>query len=287
MANLTSMQTFIEVAKAGSFAEAARRLSLPRSTVSTRVRTLEDRLQTRLLHRTTRRISLTEEGARYLERCEEIVARLAEIEADFGPADQLAGQLRVTIPVDMTKTALASQLVEFSTQHPALSIEVLVTDDALDLVENRIDLALRGGAPGSAGLVARRLGRGRLGLVASPHYLERHPITTPLSSLAEHRLLDPTGRGTSLGPALRAPVTTSSFELAKQLATQAAGVALLPTSLCEEELAAGSLRELPWHEELPELAMYLVMSTREHVPPRVRALIDFLVARAQTPQRSV
>ncbi len=153
---------------------------------------------------------------------------------------------------------------------------MVVTDDPLDLVANRIDLALRGGAPGSPGLVARRLSRGRLALLASPQYLQQHPVVTA-AGLAEHRLLDPTGRGASLGPTVQPPVTTTSFELAKQLATHAAGIALLPISMCQQELREGTLLEIPGADALPELAVYLVMTTREHVPPRVRALIDFLV----------
>lgn len=279
MISLSQIQTFLEVARSESFANASRRLSVPRSTVSARVRALEERLNVRLLHRTTRRVALTDEGRRYLERCQEAIDKLLEAEAELSRPDGISGTIRMTVPVDMSKHQLAQALTAFADRHPSIRIEVNVTDEVVDLVASNIDLALRGGAPGAPSLVARRMGEGQLALYASPQYAAERLPAASLSNLSGHVAFDPANRGRELlAAAAQGRVETRNFELAKALAIQSRGIALLPESICKQEVRAGQLTRLAFEKPLPVLALYVVMPSRLNVPARVRALVDFLIS---------
>jgi DNA-binding transcriptional LysR family regulator len=278
MIGLAQIQAFLEVARCGSFAAASQRLGVPRSTVSARIGALEEALKVRLLHRTTRRVALTDEGRRYMDHCEEAIDKLVQAGAELTFDDELSGTIRVTVPVDMPKRSLASIVGAFVDRHPATRIEVIVTDETLDLLAHNLDVALRGGAPGATGLVVRKLGEGEMALYASPQYVAARLPAQALTVLSEHVIYDPSRR-LSRSPGAKAPVTgigTSSFELAKSLAMQARGIALLPIGVCAEEVKSGSLQRLAHDEQIPALPLYLVMPSRRHVPTRVRAFIDFL-----------
>ena len=285
MLGLSQIQTFLEVAKSGSFAGASRRLSVPRSTVSARVRALEERLNVRLLHRTTRRLALTDEGGRYMAHCQGAIDRLMQAEAELSRLDEISGTVRLTVPVDLSKRWLAETLSAFADQHPRLRIEVLVTDAILDLVARNIDLALRGGAPGAPGLVARKLGDGRLALYASPRYAAATLRGQTLSSLSGQVVLDPAHqcRGSIADGARSGQIETRNFELAKALAIQSRGMALLPEDLCKEEIQDGRLIRIAFDQPLPVLPLYIVMPTRLHIPARVRALVDSLTVAETQP----
>jgi DNA-binding transcriptional LysR family regulator len=278
MIGLDQIQALLEVARSGSFASASQRLSVPRSTVSARVRALEERLHVRLLQRTTRRVAVTEEGRRYLERCEEAIEKLAEAEAEFAHPSNLAGTIRITAPIDMPKQPLAEVLGAFADHHPSIRFEVTVTDEVLDLVANNIDIALRGGAPGAAGLVARKLGEGQLVFYASPEYVAARLPTRGISNLSEHVIHDPSHRlpKRSGAKGWNGQVASRNFELAKMFAIQSRGIALLPEGVCTHELMSGALVRLRYDKPIPALPLYLVMPSKLHVPPRVRAFIDFL-----------
>jgi DNA-binding transcriptional LysR family regulator len=278
MIGLAQIHAFLEVARSGSFASASQRLSLPRSTVSARVRALEERLSVRLLQRTTRRVALTEEGRRYMERCEEAIEKLAEAEAEIGQPNDLSGTVRLTVPIDMSRQRLAEVLGAFADRHPSIRIEVIVTDETLDLVANNVDVALRGGAPGAVGLVARKLGEGNLAFHASPQYVATRLPARRLSNLSEHVIYDPAHRlPRRSGAKMRTrQIGTRNFELAKILAVQSRGIALLPEGLCTNEVASGALVRLPHDKPIAPLPLYLVMPSRLHVPARVRAFIDYL-----------
>lgn len=279
MSELAQVQAFIAVARAQSFTKAGMRLSLPRSTVSARVRALEERLNVRLLLRTTRRLALTDEGRRYLERCQDAIDRLAEAEAELSRPDELSGTIRLTVPVDMPKRHLARVVGKFAARHPSVRIEIIVTDEVVDLVANNVDIALRGGAPGAAGLVASKLGEARLAFYASPSYAAARLPARMVSDLSEHAVFGPVHRLPKPSAAKDArQVATQNFELAKELAVQAQGIALLPENLCIDDMSSGALLRLSYEPPMPSLPLYLVMPSRIHVPLRVRALAEHLKA---------
>ncbi len=278
--NLLQIQTFLEVAKAGSFSKASQCLSVPRSTVSARVRALEERLNFRLLQRTTRSVSLTNEGQRYYELSDKAIALLSEAEAEFSHPDSLSGNIRLSAPIDISKNHLANILTQFTDLHPLVHVEIIIADEIIDMVENNIDLALRGQSPGNLGLVARRLGEGQMGLYASPQYARSNLKRGSLKDFSGHVVFDPTGLGANIfGLAtVKTPIETRNFELVKALATNSKGLALLPETICKDALLKKELVLLKSNQKLPVLAMFIVMPSRKLVPLRVRALVDFLVS---------
>lgn len=278
MQSITNIQTFIEVARTGSFAQAGRRLSIPRATVSARVKTLEEGLNVRLLHRTTRQVSLTNEGQLYLERCEDALENLHAAEAELTTEDNVSGLIRLTVPVDIEKQKLAASLLTFRDLNPEARFEVIVTDAPLNLIEDNIDIALRGRSPGGDSLIARRLGEGRVGLFASKAYLDAHHYDDKHHSLSGHVVLDPghLAHKQILKGTLPSAIKTDHFELAKSLAMRAHGIAVLPCNICEETVRNEELIELSHSFNLPGLPLYIVLPSRKYMPTRVRRFIDFL-----------
>ncbi len=284
MISLTQIQTFLEVAKLGSFSKASLRLSVPRSTVSARIQALEERLNVRLLVRTTRKVSLTHEGQSYFDKCFAAIETLVALESEFEDKQQLSGNLRLTAPIDISKTYLVTILDEFVKLHPLVNIEVIITDETIDMVENNIDIALRGGAPGTSGMIARRLGEGELGLYASPAYIESNDVIDLLDETVNHIVYDPTGIGRHILSNARASksINTTNFELVKAMAVQALGIALLPKVICLKEVESGELLELDCNIVFPSLPIFIVMPSGKRIPERARALIDFLVLANQS-----
>lgn len=283
MPNYLQIHTFIEVAHSASFAEAARRLSLPRSTVSARVQALEKRLKVRLLQRTTRYVALTDEGRRYLEQCEDALNTLMQAEAEVNQGNELSGMIKITMPVDMPKQFIARTLKTFTDRYPAVQLEVIVSDDIMDLVTNRIDIALRGNNPGLPGLIARKLMTSTLAFYASPLYEKENSVNINSDSTQEYQVLNPAKQNLqAFFTKVRKPdIETLNFELAKALAIESTAIALLPENLCKEEVTTSKLTKLRVNNLPPTLPLYIVMPTRKQMPARVRALIDFLVESTQ------
>ncbi|MFT4763807.1 MAG: DNA-binding transcriptional LysR family regulator [Oleispira sp.] len=271
MSDLTQIQTFIEVAENGSFAEASRKLALPRSTVSARIQALEKRLRVRLFNRNTRRVSLTNEGSEYLEQCQQALSLLRTTEEKFANAHRLSGHLRLTVPVAMPKGPLAELLADFSLHYPDLSVDVVVTDEALDLVAENIDLAIRGRAPGDLDLIARELSRSEVSYFASPAYLESIERGADFV-LAKHCIFE-LGKPCSGS----VPLSTTNFELARELAVRDKGIVVLPDEVCAESVQRKELVKIALPDKPEPLAVYLVYPARIHMAPRVRVLVDFIV----------
>jgi DNA-binding transcriptional LysR family regulator len=271
MSDLTQIQTFIEVAENGSFAEASRKLALPRSTVSARIQALEKRLRVRLFNRNTRRVSLTNEGNEYLQQCQQALGLLRTTEEKFANAHRLSGHLRLTVPVAMPKGPLAELLADFSLHYPDLSIDVVVTDEALDLVAENIDLAIRGRAPGDLDLIARELSRSEVSYFASPAYLDSIEEGADLV-LAKHCIFELGKSNSGL-----VPISTTNFDLARELAVRDKGIVVLPDEICAESIRRKELVKIALPDKPEPLAVYLVYPARIHMAPRVRVLVDFIV----------
>lgn len=273
MSDLTQIQTFIEVANGKGFAEAGRKLSIPRSTASARIQSLEKRLGVRLFHRNTRRVSLTNEGLEYFDQCQQAMALLENAEEKFSNTHTITGKLRLTVPVAIPMLPLAELLSAFNVQHPELIIEIIVSDESLDLISNNIDLAIRGNKPGDMDLIARSLGDNPVKYLASPTFLTQNSGTTEKQLLQHNLIFSPANDKET------ATLKTKSFELAKALAIHNKGIVALPLSVCEAELKSGQLAELKISKEKnvsKNLSVYLVYSNRIHMPKRLRLLIDFI-----------
>jgi DNA-binding transcriptional LysR family regulator len=182
--DLNAVGTFIEVVRAGGFSAAARRLGMPRSTISLRVRTLEESLGVRLFKRSTRAVALTEEGRALFDGADAALGTLAETVTSIGAVGgELKGPIRVTAPADFPTRFLAEAIGSFRARHPRVTFEVILSNALLDLVSDNIDIALRIGIGNSQDAVMRTVFSAEYGLFASPGYLQQHGEPTTLADV--------------------------------------------------------------------------------------------------------
>ncbi|NRA22308.1 MAG: LysR family transcriptional regulator [Oceanospirillaceae bacterium] len=274
MSQLDQLQTFLVVANTLNFSEAGRRLALPRATVSARIKALETRLNTPLFLRSTRKVALTQEGAEYFLVAERLLNELNSIEERFMQRIYLQGEIRLSVPVEFPQQALVSLLADFSQLHPKVTVQIVVTDNALDLVAERIDIAFRGRAVTAQDLIARKLGETPLLLLASPSYCNRHSTLIKAGDWQRLAVLDPL----RLIPfsAATAPVDTTSMALARSFAQSGSAIALLPKQFCNEQISSGNLAVITSPDQLPRLPIYLVYASGNRLSKRVRSLKDFI-----------
>jgi DNA-binding transcriptional LysR family regulator len=290
MERLMAMRVFVEVADAGSLTTAAQRLDMSRAMASRHLEGLERWLGARLFHRTTRRVSLSEAGEQALPRCRQMLELADEVQALAGERRrEPVGKLRLATSLSFALPHLTDAIVAFQALHPRVEIELRTVDRAVNLVEERIDLALRITNRLDDSVVARRLATCRSVLCASPAYLQRHGapatpqaltghrcITHEFGSRAEYRL-HRDGRVTTV--AVSGSLGVNETALVRQAALAGAGVAMLPTYFVGEDLARGALLQLlPDHEPEP-LGIHAVYLSRQHQPLPLRLLIEFLAER--------
>ncbi|MDM4766775.1 LysR family transcriptional regulator [Pelomonas sp. SE-A7] len=190
MQPIAAMQAFVRVAELSSFTQAADQLGLPKAAVSAAVRSLEAELGTRLLHRTTRRVQLTQDGQQALQRCQDLLADYEELQQLFhGDGAPLGGRLRVDMPMGVARNVVLPALPAFLQAHPQLELDLSSTDRRVDPVREGFDCVLRVGPLGESSLVARPLGQYRMLNVASPAYLASHGRPESLQDLVQHRLV--------------------------------------------------------------------------------------------------
>ncbi|PCC73920.1 DNA-binding transcriptional regulator, LysR family [Nannocystis exedens] len=294
MNRLFEAEVFVRVIEDGSLTAAARRLGMTTSYASKLVTRLEERLGARLLVRTTRKLSLTETGRAYYERCTEAIRGLEEAEqiaADLQQAPR--GTLRVTVPNAFGSLYAMGVLAEFKARFPELALELVFLDRQVDLIGEGFDVALRIGELGDARLIARRLASTDRVLLASPRYLERAGTPREPEELAQHECLRyahhaAPGRWKVQGPRGVVEIDVTGHMVANhgsmliEAATQGLGLVFLPVLLATAELRAGRLRRvLPaWHWPLGLFAVY---PPTPRVPAKTRALVDFLVERMREP----
>jgi DNA-binding transcriptional LysR family regulator len=277
---------FAAVVEAGSLTAAARALRLSPAMVSKRLARLEQRLGSQLIRRTTRRLTLTEVGEAFYERVVAILAAVRDAEALVaGRAGEPSGRLRVSAPTSFGRMHLAPRLCEFLDAHPAIQLELDLTDSFVDLLVERIDVAVRIAAPPFRSLSAHRLAANRRVLCAAPRYLQRCGEPRSLADLRRHRLLAATGQ---LPWRLEGPqgactvegeshVRTNSSEVVRELALSGAGIALRSTWDVAQDLRRGRLvRILARYEGAANIGVYAVRPRSELVAPNVRAFVGFL-----------
>lgn len=291
MDRLDDMLAFIKVVDARSFTAAADRLNLSKSVVSRRVADLENRLGARLLNRTTRRLSLTEVGQAFYDRCQRILADLEE--AEQAASDLQAtprGRLKLAAPLSFGTQHLAPAITDFMAQHPAIEIDVELNDRYVDLVDEGFDMAVRIGRLRDSSLIARRLAPSRRVLVASPAYLEREGVPETPEDLARHRCLLYTNTPAAeqwqfrVGNEVKSvrvagPLRANNGDLLMAAAMAGQGIAVLPTFMCGQALEAGTLHCLLFDCYVSESAVYAVYPQNRHLSSKVRAFVSFLAAR--------
>lgn len=290
MDRFLEMKTFNAVVDAGSFVKAADALEMSKAAVSRYVVDMETRLGVRLLHRTTRRLSLTDEGLLFYSRSKELLAELQEAEDEITSRSEAAsGLLRINAPFTFGIIHLAPLWGVFRAQHPKVTLDITLADRVVDLVEEGYDVAIRIATLESSTLVSKRLATTRIVLCASPSYLELHGTPKHPGELAHHAVISYSYFSTKdewrfVGP--QGPVSiktnpcihTNSGDTCRAAALAHQGVILQPTFLVGKDLSDGTLVELMPEYRSIDLGIYAVYPTRKHVSAKVRALIEFLAA---------
>jgi len=295
MDKLTALQAFVRVVEAGSFVRAADQLGVSTTSVSRLVGELEAELGTRLLQRTTRRSSLTAAGAEYFQRAQQILAALDEADAAAGlEASRPSGHLRVSAPVAFGTMHLAPLLCEMHARHPAVRLDIALSDRVVDLVEEGFDVAIRIAANLAPTLVARRLCPVRMVACASPAYLDRNGAPRVPADLALRECLVYTlspnpddwrfeNADGALHVRVDAALRSNHGELLRQAALGGQGITVLPTFMVGADLAAGQLVLVLPRFQLPALAAHAVYPTRRHLPAKVRVFVDLMAEKLSDP----
>ena len=291
MNDLNDMLYFVEVVERGGFAAAGRALDIPKSRLSRRISELEARLGVRLLHRTTRRLALTEIGQNFLRHCQSM-RDAAQSAHDTVAQVQTAprGSVRVSCPVTLMQTVLADRIPQFLRQYPQVRLEVMVVNHPVNLLEEGIDVALRvrASADDSGSLVVKRLDTARNVLVASPALLQGRSIPQlprdvqdiPAIAMSAHdgycqwNVTGPKGESEQLVLPVR--YVADDLLSLKKAVLQGVGMCMVPDYMCARELREGTLlRLLPgWSQ--PQLLVHAVFPTRRGLSASVRAFLDFL-----------
>lgn len=288
MDKFQEMRAFAAVVEAGSFVRAADTLDLSKTAVSRLVADLEERLGVRLLHRTTRRLSMTQEGEVFYERCRDLLGGVQEAEAEItAHAGEAIGHLRVNVPVTFGVMHLAPLWPVFMQRHPKVLLDVTLSDRTVDLVEEGYDLAVRIARLPSSSLVSRQLTSTRLVLCASPEYLARQGSPQHPSEIARHAVMAYTLSASSDVWQFEGPEGPVSVKVLPRMLTNSGdtccaaalahqGLVLQPTFMVGAHLRDSTLVEVLPHYRSLELGVYAVYPSRKHVTPKVRVLIDFL-----------
>lgn len=290
------MEVFVRAVELGGLSAAARDFRMTPSGVSKLITRLEGRLGARLLVRSTRQLQLTPEGCAFFERATRILADLEDAERIAGVGEQAVGRVRLNTSASYANHVLAPALPEFLARHPAITVDIVQTDTVIDLLSERVDVAIRAGPLKSSSLVAKKLGETALTIVAAPSYLERCGTPRTIADLDKHNclgfgytrstngwLLLENGQSTVVPPTGR--VQASDGEALRHLARSGVGLARLAHFTVRDDIGAGRLVPVLNHlnpgdrEEFH--AVYVGQQGR--MPSRVRALLDFLAEHGRIP----
>ncbi|WP_343573256.1 LysR family transcriptional regulator [Pseudomonas sp.] len=283
------LRTFVRVTELASFTQAGEQLGLPRSTVSEHIQTLEALVGARLLQRTTRKVTATQDGLVLYERSKDMLAQLDELQGLFRQQDEaLVGRLRVDMPTVMARKLVMPRLGEFLARHPALQLEVSCTDRRVDLVREGFDCVVRVGAVSDPSVVARTLGRFPQVTCASPAYLAAHGVPETLDDLAGHRLIHyvnvlgsrPSGfeylqHGQTRYLPMGGALSVNSAEAYESAAMGGLGIIQVPIHGVLDDLEAGRLVQVLRDVPLPPMDISLLYAHR-HLPQRVRVFMHWL-----------
>ncbi len=295
MDRFQEMQVFSCVVEAGSFVGAAEALGLSTAAVSRQLAALESRLAVRLLHRTTRRLSLTGEGEIFLERARALLEELADAEAEITERSAEAiGRLRINAPVSFGVQHLSRLWGKFLERHPRLQLDITLSDRTVDLVEEGFDLAIRIGRLPDSMLIARRLATTRMVLCASPEYVERHGAPQRPAELADHvvwsysyfalgdewRFTGPDGEASVR---LRPRLHSNNGDTCRAGALEHRCIVLQPSFLVGADIRAGRLVELLPDYSAGELGIHALYPSRRHVAPKLGLMVDYLKAELALP----
>jgi DNA-binding transcriptional LysR family regulator len=291
--DLNEILVFARVVQAGSFTAAAAELGMPKSTVSRKVSDLEERLKSRLLQRTTRKLSLTDVGRTYYDYCARIVGEIEDGERAVSRLQESPrGLLRVTAPINVA--FLGPIVSDYLKRYPEVRLDLFCTARAVDLVEERFDLGIRAGTLADSTLIARSLGSARWFLVAAPAYLKTRGRPRSPDDLKKHDCLlfgagiDNAGvrlekADASVQVALSARLMVTDMDVLHAVAAAGRGIALLPASRCAEDLRARRLERVLADWNAPSTPVHVVYPSTRHMSPKVKTFVEHLHERMTPP----
>ena len=292
METIAGLRIFVRVVEAGSFSETGRQLGMAASSISRQINDLENSLGSSLFQRTTRNLSLTEAGELYYERATRIVTEIDEAKLAVSQLDgKPSGILRLNVPGSLSRRYVVPSIVAFQKKYPAVEIVLLASDQVLDMIENRIDLTIRLGNLNDSSLIARKLGSGRRVICASTSYLKKMKPPKSPDDLTQHNcLIFRTNPGSNTWKFKNKKGVISEVRASGNLyandgeslvaaAVEGHGIIYVPEWLVACELNSGALIELLTnYSSVPkETPLYALYPRQQHLPPKVRAFIDFIV----------
>jgi DNA-binding transcriptional LysR family regulator len=294
MLDLNEVRMFVQVVRARSFAEAARRLSVPPNTLSRRIRQLESALDTRLMQRSTRKLTLTAAGLAFFERCAAAVDGVLEAGRDLvDGSDKPSGSVRIAAPADFLDLFRIDWVAEFLALHPQVRLDFVLSDARADLIDEGIDVAFRGGSPRDTHPVYRQITSQYFNLVASPKYLAARGVPKTLQELAEHDCLTVSSRQRRVTWTLQGPqgdedvqvsgrFSANSTRILMQSCVSGLGVGLLPSILIMSELRAGRLIHVLPAYRRDGADFNILLPSRQQIPTAVSAFIEFATSRLRS-----
>ena len=295
MDRFDAMRLFIRVAELGSFSAVALQAGVARSVVTRQIAALEAHLGVKLMARSTRRLALTSAGSAYLEKCRVILNLVEAAEADVAE-ERLTprGNIRISLPLSFGLKRLAPLLLDFSQRHPEVSLDMDYSDRRINLIEEGIDLAIRITRRLEPGDVARKIGTGRMVVVAAPEYLARHGRPQHPGELAHHECLGYTHVGSPMpwqflvngqpeNFTVRSRINANNGDVLTEAAAQGLGITLQPDFIVAGYLDAGRVEQILADFAIPELGVYAMLPSNRHVPHRVRVLMDALAVALAAP----
>lgn len=288
MADLNSIRIFVTVAQFESITRAGRSLGMPPSTVSRRLSELEAELGVSLLKRTTRRISLTAQGRDYFSQCQEPLNLLQEAERVLTQAQKKPeGLLRITVPVIFGREPFLDFMSAFQKDHPAIRLDLFITNVFVDLIAENFDVAIRFGELQDSSIVAKRLGRSVRYVVATPEYLKGCPLPTDPSDLKGHDcvMLNARDKETDwdlvcgrkkVSVRVSGSISSRDFDSVSGFVRRGHGIGLLPSTYCDEPIARGKLVRLLPQWASPPVSLFAVYPSRKFLPLRLAVFLEAL-----------
>jgi DNA-binding transcriptional LysR family regulator len=289
MDKLNCMRAFVSVVESGGFSESARRLGVSKALISKQINQLEESLNVRLLHRTTRKVSPTSSGQAYFEQCRPILNELDELDAFLQTTNEsIKGEIKIAAPTTYAEIHLIPIISLYARLNPEVTVKLDLTDRFVNLVEERIDLAIRIGDLEESSLVSRRIGEIRMLLCASPAYIAQHGSPNSIGALTEHNcVLDsnyPEGNhwrfisgDTVETIRIHDQIQVNNARAACDMVINGNGIGYLPSFVVEDKLKQGNLVQILKNYTSPPIAIHAVYLHRKHLSPKVRRLMDLLI----------
>jgi len=282
--DLNQIYYFVTVIECGSYTKAAQRLSIPKSTLSRHIQSLEARLKIRLLNRSTRKLSLTKAGETFFEQCLPQVMHLKNAHADISQYHKdVTGSLRVTMPPELGTGFLSKVLPKFLEQHPNIQLELDFSTSNQNLIEEGFDLALRIGKLEDSSYIAKRIASPKLGLYASPEYLIASGGLQHIQEINQHKNIIASPSKGSLSIEGEAPISRDNYQLSsnsmtfnKLMCVEGLGIAHLPNVLCENEIKSGTLVKILVDTQFEQANIYAIYPSRSHPSKALTTFIDFV-----------